>query len=193
MISIIIPTLNEEEGIAKTICSISDDVLKTAELIVVDVSDEKDFTPVIARKLGARIVRGIKKGKGWQMRQGVKESKGDILIFMDGDGTDPGQYIPKLIAKLEKANLVLGCRSYEETKDSKMRQYFSIWNVVSYPATQMLGLDLSDPLAGFRAIRRTDWDKLNLQSDGFEIETEMNIKAMKQNFVIDEVLKVLEH
>ena len=52
----------------------------------------------------------------------------------------------------------------------------------------MLGLQVSDPLAGFRAIRRKDWDKLNLKSVDFDIEMEMNIKAIKEHFIIDEVL-----
>jgi len=186
MISIIIPTLNEEEGIAKTICSIPEKIRKRSEIIVVDVST--DLTPVIAERLGATVLREKKKGKGWQMRQAVKKSKGDILVFLDGDGTDPAQYIPKLVEKLEKANLVLGCRSLDATEDPKMRRYFELWNVVSYPATQMLGLKVSDPLAGFRAIRRSDWDKLDLKSDEFEIETEMNIKALKNHFIIDQVL-----
>src|SRR3989344_3319856 len=112
MLSIIISTFNEEEGIAKTICSIPEEIRKTSEVIVVDVSD--DFTPIIAKALGAAVLKEARKGKGWQMRQAVKKSKGDILIFMDGDGTDPGQYIPKLLKKLEKANLVLGCRSSKE-------------------------------------------------------------------------------
>jgi len=186
MISIIIPTLNEEEGIAKVICSIPEEIRKISELIVADVSN--DMTPIIAERLGAKVIKSAKKGKGWQMRQAVKESKGDILVFLDGDGTDPAQYIPELIRKLKKANLVLGCRSLEATTDPEMRRYFELWNVLSYPATQMLGLKVSDPLAGFRAIRRSDWDKLNLKSDEFEIETEMNIKAIKSEFVIDQVL-----
>jgi glycosyltransferase involved in cell wall biosynthesis len=186
MISIIIPTLNEEEGIAKVICSIPEEIRKISELIVIDVST--DMTPIIAERLGAKVIRGAKKGKGWQMRQAVKESKGDILVFLDGDGTHPGQYIPKLIKKLKGANLVLGCGSSKETKDPEMRRYFELWNVISYPTTQMLGLKVSDPLAGFRAIRRSDWDKLNLKSDEFEIETEMNIKAIKNKFVIEQVL-----
>lgn len=190
MISIIIATLNEEEGIAKTICSIPEQIKKTSEIIVVDVSD--DFTPVIAKALGATVLKEPRKGKGWQMRQAVLQSKGDILIFMDGDGTDPGQYIPKLLKKLESADLVLGCRSSKKfkTKDQKMypNQSYIIWDIIFYPTRQILGLKVSDPLAGFRAIRRKDWDKLDLQSNDFAIETEMNIKAVKQGFTIEQVL-----
>ncbi len=189
MLSIIISTLNEEEGIAKTICSIPKEIRKTSELIVVDVSD--DFTPIIAKELGAIVLKEKRKGKGWQMRQAVKKSKGDILIFMDGDGTDPGQYIPKMLKKLEKANLVLGCRSSKKLKLKNQKTYpwqsYIIWDIIFYPTNQILGLKVSDPLAGFRAIRRNDWDLLDLKSNDFAIETEMNIKAVEKSFIIKQV------
>lgn len=190
MLSIIIATLNEEEGIAKTICSIPEEIRKTSEVIVVDVSD--DFTPIIAKALGATVLKEVRKGKGWQMRQAVLQSKGDILIFMDGDGTDPGQYIPKLLKKLEKANLVLGCRnsgklSIEHPNIDQTIQFYGS-KIVGWYLSYMFSLNVFDPLAGFRAIRRKDWDILDLKSDGFEIETEMNIKAMNKSFIIKEVL-----
>ena len=187
MLSIIIPTLNEEEGIAKTICSIPEKIRKESEILVVDVSTDK--TPIIARKLGVKVIKPQKKGKGWQMRYGVKKSKGDVLVFMDGDGTDPGEYIPKLLAKLKNSDLVLGCRSAEKMEQdySMMRGVFKLYQI-SFPLIfSLFNFKVSDPLAGFRAIRRKDWNKLDLKSDAFEIETEMDIKAMKNNFRIGEV------
>lgn len=190
MISIIIPTLNEEEGIAKTICSIPKEIRKISEVIVVDVSN--DFTPIIAKSLGAKVLIEEKRGKGWQMRQAVSRSKGDILIFMDGDGTDPGQYIPKLLKKLEKSNLVLGCRNRGKLKikNPKMDQIVQFYGskIAGQYLSHMFNLNVADPLAGFRAVRRKDWQTLGLKSNGFEIETEMNIKAMDKKFIIKEVL-----
>lgn len=185
--SIIIPTKDEEESIAKVICSIPKEIEKEAEIIVVDTS--RDLTPVIAKRLGAKVVRVKKKGKGRAMRKGVEKSKGEILIFLDGDGTDPAEYIPKLLKKLRNANLVLGCRSLKNFKneDPIMREVFRIYATFVRPLFKIAGLDVSDPLAGFRAIRRSDWEKLNLKSNGFEIETEMNMKALNCNFVIKEV------
>jgi glycosyltransferase involved in cell wall biosynthesis len=187
MLSIIIPTLNEEEGIGKVICLIPEEIKKQSEIIVVDVST--DCTPIIAEKLGARVIRVEKKGKGRQMRQAVENSRGETLIFLDGDGTDPPQYIPKLIEKLETANIVLGCRSMKRFKsdDRMMRSFFIFYRFYMWPIFRLINLNVSDPLAGFRAIRRKDWDELDLKSDYFEIETEMNIKAMKKGFVIKEV------
>lgn len=186
-LSIIISTLNEEEGIAKTICSIPEKIRRVSELIVVDVST--DYTAIIAKNLGAKVIK-TKKGKGRQMREGVKESKGDILIFMDGDGTDPGNYIPKLLKKLKTANLVLGCRSGKKSKSDYplMRELFNFYNLFFPKPFHLINFKVSDPLAGFRAIRRKDWDKLNLKSNYFEIETEMNIKAIKNNFKVKQVI-----
>lgn len=187
MISIIIPTLNEEKGIAKTIRSIPEKIRSNAELIVVDVSS--DETPRIARELGATVLRPKRRGKGYQMRYAVKRSKGDILIFLDGDGTDPGVFIPALLRKLANADLVLGCRSLEkiEGENPKMRKIFQIYRIIASPISYTLQLNISDPLAGFRAIRRKDWDILSLKSNDFDIETEMNIQAVRHRFTIAEV------
>lgn len=187
--SIIIATLNEEKGIAKVINSIPSEIKKDAEIIVADVSS--DSTSDIAEKLGVRVIRMKKRGKGRQIREAVKQSKGEILIFMDGDATDPGEYIPKLIKKMEKTNadIALACRSEknfkEDNKDMKKAYWFTI--VLCRPVFWLINFKASDPLAGFRAIRRKDWDKLNLKSDDFRIETEMNIKGMLHNFKVAEI------
>ncbi len=187
MLSIIIPTLNEEEGIAKVLCSIPEQIRKESEIIVIDVSN--DLTPIIAERLGAKVIKAKKKGKGRQMRQAAEQANGEILIFLDGDGTDPPQYIPKLLKELQEANLVLGCRSMKKFKidDKYMRRIFKVYGFFIQNLFRLIGFKVADPLAGFRAIRKKDWQKLELTSNDFKIETEMNIKAMKQGLVIKEV------
>lgn len=187
--SIVIATRNEECGIAKVLCSIPEQVEKESEIIVVDSSS--DLTPVIAERLGAKVIREGRKGKGRAMKLGVKESKGEVLIFLDGDGTDPPQYIPELIKKLEEHDLVLGSRVAKTFKsDSKLyRAYFLPYELfVGTFFKDIVGFRIAgDPLAGFRVIRRKDWDRLNLESDGFEIEAEMDIKSLELGFKVGEV------
>ncbi len=185
--SIIIPTKNEEESIAKVICSIPRTIAKSSEIVVVDNSN--DMTREIAERLGVKVIHEKKSGKGRAMKTGVKRSKGDILIFLDGDGTDPPAYIPKLLEKLQKANIVFGCRAMKDFKSDDMmtRRIFKLYGASIRPIFQMIGLYVRDPLAGFRVMRRKDWDKLNLKSNGFEIEAEMNVKAIEEEFVIKEV------
>jgi glycosyltransferase involved in cell wall biosynthesis len=185
--SIIIATKNEEEAIAKVICSIPENVVKISEIIVVDSST--DCTPIIAERLGARVIRQKAKGKGRAMKRGVNESKGDVLVFLDGDGTDPPEYMPKLIKKLESSDLVLGCRAMKnfKTDNLKMRGIFKLYSPFMRSLFYPIGIKVSDPLAGFRVIRRKDWNRLDLKSDAFEIEAEMNVKAVKNGFLIKEV------
>lgn len=185
--SIIICTLNEEKGIAKVINSIPPEIKKDAEIIVPDVST--DSTPEIAEKLGAKVIRMKEKGKGRQMRYAVTQSRGEILIFLDGDATDPGEYTPQLIKKLEDVDLALACRSERSFKedDRGMKNIYWFTIIFCRPVFWLINFKASDPLAGFRAIRRKDWDKLNLYSNDFRIETEMNIKGMLNNFKVGEI------
>lgn len=187
LLSIIIPTLNEEKGIAKVINSIPSEIREQAEVIVVDAST--DSTPIIAKKLGARVICSKKRGKGRAMREAVKKSKGEILIFLDGDATDPPQYIPDLLKQMNKANIVLACRSNNKFKeDDNISKYiYPLYSIVCQPLFHLINFSASDPLAGFRAIRKKDWQRLGLKSDDFRIETEMNIKAIKEKFVIKEI------
>jgi len=185
--SLIICTKNEEEGIAKVLISIPKEVRKNSEIIVVDSST--DATPKIAEALGAKVIKENRPGKGRAMRRGANLAKGEILIFLDGDGTDPPKYIPKLVKKLKSCDLVLACRSMNQFKedDRLAKAVFAVYAQFMPALFKLVGLNASDPLAGFRAIRKKDWEKLDLKSTSFEIETEMNLKALQNNFKIKEI------
>jgi len=185
--SIIIPTKNEEEGIAKVLCSIPNELKTRSEVIVTDSSD--DLTPIIAKRLGAKVISSGK-GKGAAMRAAVRKSRGSILIFLDGDCTDPPQYIPKLLKKLKNADLVLGCRSGKSVggDDPETRKLFKTYCIIARLLFKPIHFKASDPLAGFRVMRKSDWDRLELKSNGLDIETEMNVNAVKKRFRVDEVL-----
>jgi len=184
--SIIICTRDEEEGIAKVLVSIPEKIKKQAEIIVVDSSS--DTTPKIAAALGAKVIRESKPGKGRAMRRGASLAKGDILIFLDGDGADPPDYIPKLLQELNSCELVLACRSVENfEKEDPLEKFARYAQLIHSGLFHLVGMSVSEPLTGFRAIRKEDWEKLDLKSDGFEIETEMNLKALQHGFRIAEV------
>jgi glycosyltransferase involved in cell wall biosynthesis len=186
-ISIIIPTKNEEFAIAKVICSIPKKILKRAEIIVADSSN--DMTPIIAKRLGAKVIK-IKGGKGLAMIKAAKIARGDILVFLDGDGTDPPQLIPKLLKKLKKCDIVIAGRHEKKIKiknpiiKAGCLLYFSIMKSL----WKLAGMKFKgDPLAGFRVMRKETWKKLKLKSKDFLIESEMNIKAKKLGLKICEV------
>ncbi len=188
-ISIIIPTLNEEKGIKSTIQEIPEYIKAYSEIIVVDgLSD--DNTTSEAEKTSAKILIEKKKGKGTAMRSGADYARGEFLIFIDGDGTYPSAAISKFVDLLEEHDLVIG-NIVPFLKELKGRRVEQLYVYFSTKLTNLLfslfGIALEDPLDGMRAIRKVDFERLNLVSDGFEIEAEMNIKAFNHNFKIAEV------
>lgn len=83
--SFVIPALNEEKLIGNCIDSITPQLLKEDEIIVVD-NGSRDKTAQIAKKLGCRVVGEKEKGIGPARNRGAKEARGEIICFVDADG-----------------------------------------------------------------------------------------------------------
>jgi len=177
-VSVIIPTLNEERTIGYVLSRIPKKVWKWGEVLVVDSSTDR--TPIIAEKFGAKVIRAPKLGKGYAMKIGAQEAKGKILVFLDGDGTDPPEYIP-LAAKAAKSYDVVICARNPRHQQGSYRYKFAsyVYMPMLRGLFREIGFEIQgDPLAGFRAMRKNIWDKLKLKSNDFFIETEMNIKII---------------
>jgi len=188
-VSIIIPTLNEEKGIRNTIDRIPQSVKEDSEILVVDGMSE-DGTISEAEKAGAEVVVVEGKGKGFAMRIGAELAKGEILVFLDGDGTYPSEDIPRFLREVRQNVLVLG----NATPFVKCRRNLVEKLKFLYPSFLLTrfvfsrnGIDLQDPLNGMRAIMKEDFERLNLSSKGFEIETEMDIKVFSLGMRVVEV------
>lgn len=107
-VSVILPTINEEEGIGPTIDSINTEEFKKnnwdLEVIIVD-GNSTDKTQEIARKKGAKVIIETKKGYGRAYKTGMPQATGDIIVTGDADATYPFDQIHKYISKLLKENL----------------------------------------------------------------------------------------
>jgi glycosyltransferase involved in cell wall biosynthesis len=108
LVSIVIPTLNEAEGIVETITKIPLEELRRrgfdCEVIVVD-GGSTNGTDKIARELGARVIHEPRRGYGRACKTGFEEAKGDIIAVLDGDASYPPEYIPYLVDFLIKHDL----------------------------------------------------------------------------------------
>ena len=108
MITVIIPTLNEEKGIQKTIRKIPKkeiaDMGYQLEILVVD-GNSTDFTRNVAEECGARVIVEMNQGYGLALRTGFTAASGEIVIVCDGDGTYPVELIPKCAQYLITNNL----------------------------------------------------------------------------------------
>ena len=109
MISIIIPTHNEEENIAETILEIKKrDTANLISEIIVSDGQSTDETTSIASNAGATVVVSPKKGRSAQMNFGASIAKGEILYFLHADSIPPKIFTKNIVDAFKK-NYVAGC------------------------------------------------------------------------------------
>lgn len=187
MLSIILPTLNEEEGIVETLSQINRlDIDR--EVLVVD-GRSTDRTVENAEKLGARIIFERRMGKGIAMATGVKNSKGEFIAFLDGDGTYPPKFLPAMQELAGSHDVVVASRLLKREGSTD-----SLHNFIHYQLFPILfkksyygKFNTSEPITGMRVMRRCVWDQLNLKSSNFFIETEMEVEMAKQGMTVAEI------
>lgn len=184
-VSVIVPAYNEEEGLPKVIEEIPRDVVD--EIIVVD-NASTDRTYEVAKSLGITVIRHERNlGKVASIHTGIKNAKGDIVVLIDADFTYPAKEIPVFIEELRKGgDLVIGTRFLGEIEEMSSLNKFGN-KVLSLLASYAGGMRITDSQSGFRAFRRDFFYKINPNSQGFEFETEMTIKAAKHGYKIVEI------
>ena len=185
-LSIILPTLNEERGIIETLKQINELDLDKEVLVVDGLST--DNTVKNAKAYGAKIVIEKRKGKGVAMATGVKEAKSNMICFLDGDGTYPPRFIPKMLELIEKCDVVVASRLLEKEGANDSLNTFIHYRFFPFVFKSFLKkFKTSEPITGMRLMRKETWNKLNLESNDFLIETEMEIKMAKNKMTVIEI------
>lgn len=187
LVSVIIPTLNEAAAIEEVIertrlaCPVG------TEIIIVD-NHSSDDTVQRALRRGARVERQAKRGKGNAMRLGAARAAGEILVFIDGDATYPPEAIPSLVKPCieDRSDVVYGSR-FQGGGRPPLPAWRSMGNrLLSMAASRLFG-KTTDLLTGLFAVRRDVFDRLGLTAGGFEIETEIFIKACRSGLRTAEI------
>jgi glycosyltransferase involved in cell wall biosynthesis len=204
MISTIICTLNEEAAIGsvldttpRTVCG------EENEILVVDGGSSDATIDIVERREDVRLLVERRKGKGVAMRTGVAAARGAIMVFQDGDGTHLGIDIPRFVQAITADGYDLSIGNViPHLKTIRWRQLIPFTHSFGFFASRCCYYlkavreyyrrprywdvikTLQDPLNGHRAIRKSDFNNLNLRSTGFELETEMNCKAIEHGLSI---------
>lgn len=178
MITVTIPTLDEEKAIGKVIRMIPgrDDM----EIMIVD-GLSTDNTVGIAEQLGARVVMEKRKGYGRAYKTGFSEARGDIIVTLDGDLTYPAEKIPELVGYLVKNDLdFITCDRLSQLDKKAMNRTHRFGNWILKTASNVLfRLHLKDSQSGMWVFRREILSKFVLESDGMPLSEEIKIKAFK--------------
>lgn len=188
-LSIVIPAYNEEDGIAQIIervlpvrKSLSEAGVEEMELIVVDDGSRDRTAEIAARYPEVLLVRHIKnQGYGAALKTGFGQACGDLLGFLDADGTYPPEHFPELcrVALRDGVDLVVGSRM--SGAESEMPLVRRIGNWVFANLASLLGNHrVHDSASGMRVIRREALSRLYPLPDGLNFTPVMSIRALHE-------------
>lgn len=155
-ISIIIPALNEADGIVPTLTRVKEIATKEMwdlELIVVD-DGSTDSTGELAKKEGAIIVRHPRNGGyGLSLQDGIRVSTADLIAITDADGTYPIEELPKLVSMIDEGyDMAVGARTGAEYRQSWWKYPARI--AFRLLAEYVAGRRIPDINSGLRVMRR---------------------------------------
>lgn len=178
-IAAVIPVLEEEVAIGPVVRAIPRDWVD--EVIVVD-GGSRDATVARAGEAGATVIAGVGRGYGRACRAGADAAAGaEIIVFLDGDGSDDPRHIPALVAPIlsGEADFVLGSRTrgHREAGSMSALQVFAgyavglmLWALYRARYTDM---------SPFRVIRRASLERLGLREMTFGWNLEMQARAAR--------------
>ncbi len=161
------------------------------EIIVID-GHSTDGSRTIAKNAGVKVFEDNGKGKGAAIQLGIQKASGDIIIFMDADGSHKASDIPKLTKPIHKnkADLVIASRGIGGSNELHGDFEKTLRLIGSAIITQIINwryhAHITDSQNGFRAIRRSVAKSLNLQANSFAIEQEMLMQILKRNAKVSE-------
>jgi glycosyltransferase involved in cell wall biosynthesis len=186
-VSVVIPALNEAANLPHVLPTLAE---VAAEVILVD-GHSRDGTETIARSLlpDVKIVQQTGKGKGNALRCGLAESSGDIVVMMDADGsTDPNE-IPHFVnALLDGADIAKGSRFLGPGGSADITRLRRFGNrMLNELANLLFQTPFTDLCYGYIALWRECHDFFEVDCDGFEVETQISLRARKANLKIVEV------
>ena len=182
---VLIPCYNEAVTVAKVVADVKR-ALPTARVVVCD-NNSTDGTASIAREAGAQVVTEARQGKGNVLRTLFRNIDADCYIIIDGDDTYPVDQLPHMADMVlnEGVDMVIGDRISTSYLQVNKRRYHNSGNLfLRFLINKMFNSSVPDILSGLRALSPAFVKNFPILSHGFEIETEMTIYALDNNFAL---------
>ena len=189
VLSVVIPAYNEEQGIADIIervlpirPNLREVGVDDLELIVVDDGSADRTAEIAGRYPDVRLLRHtVNQGYGAALKTGFGKATGNLLGFLDADGTYPPEHFPNLcrVALDEEADLVIGSRM--AGAESEMPAVRRLGNFIFANLVSLLGnRRVSDSSSGMRVIRREALTRLYPLPDGLNFTPVMSTRALHE-------------
>lgn len=188
-IAVLIPCYNEALSISKVIADFKQ-ALPEAIIYVYD-NNSSDGTAELALKAGAIVRHEYQQGKGNVIRRMFREIDAKCYIMVDGDDTYPAEYAAKLAEPVleRQCDMVVGDRLSSTYFEENKRPFHNFGNVlVRKLVNTIFRSDIRDIMTGYRAFSYRFVKTFPVISKGFEIETEMSIHTVINNFRIENLI-----
>lgn len=186
-VSVVIPARNEAANIGWVLRRIPDSV---DEVILVDgLSRDRTVEAARACRPDLVVVHESRPGKGAAIRAGFAAARGDIVVMLDADGSmDPGEIEAFADAIRAGADLAKGTRRLPGGGSADITPVRDLGNRGLLAGANLLfGTRFSELCYGYMALRRSRIEDLSLVADGFEIETEIVLRAVHGGLRVTEV------
>lgn len=191
IVSVVIPAYNEEKTIEEILLR-TNKTMETIgipyEIIVVD-DGSSDKTRLLAERNKATVLsNGTNMGKGCALRRGFQKAAGNIIITMDADGSHEPEEIPKLLKPLlNGVDIVAGSRFLGNREKDSVKKLHIVGNHFFNLLILLLTRKrITDSQTGFRAFKKKVVQEIKITSEGYEIETELTVKTLKNGYLLQE-------
>ncbi len=185
-LSVIIPAFNEELAVAESVIELRklfDGTDIDAEIIVVD-DGSTDATAREAKSAGARVIQHKNnRGYGASLKTGILAASNDIIAITDADGTYPAEYLPKMFAELEHADMIVGSRTGSEVHIPLSRRPAK-W-FLRVMANYVANTKIPDLNSGLRIFRReVAVQYFAILSDQFSFTTTITLALLCDKYAV---------
>jgi glycosyltransferase involved in cell wall biosynthesis len=190
-VTIVIPAFNEEKTIADVIHRVRRSVPEARILVIDDGSS--DATVQEAGSAGAEVIsHPLNKGNGAAIKTALRAISGGLVAIVDGDGQHDPQYLPQLLSKLDRFDLVVGSRSFTNSEGSMLRNVGNL--ILRRLASFLSEQKIPDLTSGFRAFRHSVAARfLHLYPNGYSFPSTSTLSFISAGYNVAFVPIQVQH
>ena len=179
MITVLLPTYNEEASIRETIQEVKDCV-SDAKIVVVD-SYSQDKTVEYAKQFNVELIMVRERGKGIAIKEALRWVDTEYTVMLDSDFTYPASYINEIVYNLESGyNVVMGYRKYRETGSMPLINVLGNAGL-SFIATLVCKKYVHDLCTGMWGFDKYALNRFRLTAKGFTLEADLFKNAVRSH------------